>query len=280
MTATPTVAVITRTKDRIVLLKRAVESVLRQTYPHWRMAIVNDGGAAGPVEDLLSHYAAEARGRIRVLHNATSLGMDGASAVGLQQAEGELVAVHDDDDSWAPEFLNVAIASLLQVQKDFPSVRGVMTYCNRVLERVEGNLIHVEGVESFSGWVPPGMLSLDRMLAGNFVPPISFLFERAAFEALDGPYEVLPYLGDWDFLIRFLLMFDIHMVPQFLAFYHWRTATETAFGNSVTAEVDRHLHIRQVLLNRWLRADLANGRFGVGAYANLRAHLQTLLERP
>lgn len=279
MTQQPCVSIITRTKNRVVLLKRAIESVLQQTHKDWRMVIVNDGGPSEPVDTLVEHYGPAAEGRIEVVHNRQSLGMNGASAVGIRHARGDLIGIHDDDDSWAPEFLTTGLATLRSVQRDYPSVRGIATYCNRVLERMDGNIVQIESVEAFNGWAAPGLISLDRMLAGNFIPPISFLFERSAFEELQGEYEIIPYLGDWDFFIRFLVRFDVYMVPQFLAFWHWRAENETAFGNSVASEHDRHVFFHQFLLNRWLRADLAAGRFGVGCYANLRAHLQSLLDR-
>jgi hypothetical protein len=122
------------------------------------------------------------------------------------------------------------------------------------------------------------------MLASNFIPPISFVFTQTAFRELGGVYEAIPYLGDWDFLIRFLCKYDIYMIPQYLAFYHWRTAADaTSYGNSVISEVDRHHWYRQYLLNQWLRRDFASGTFGVGAYANLRnrvaAEMKTLLNK-
>src|SRR6202163_1950303 len=65
------------------------------------------------------------------------------------------------------------------------------------------------------------------------------------------------------------------MIPQYLAFYHWRSRSHTGvLGNSVTGELVRHKFYRQMLLNQWLRADLAAGRFGIGAYANLRGHIE------
>ncbi len=118
------------------------------------------------------------------------------------------------------------------------------------------------------------------MLVANFLPPISFLFTRAAFDALGGVYEAIPYLGDWDFLVRFVSKYEVFMIPQYLAFYHWRTRTDSAWmGNTVTDEIDRHQFYRQLLLNQWLRADLAAGRFGVGVYANLRNHIETLIHQ-
>ncbi len=274
----PKVGVITRTKNRPVMLKRAIESVVFQTYRNWIMVIVNDGGNPAPIEALVAHYAEQARGRIRVVHNPSSLGMEGASAVGIAAVESELLVVHDDDDSWSPEFLTVTIAELGRLQREYATVEGVTTYSNRVVERVQGQLIQIDSVEPYNSWIAPGFLSLDRMLVSNILPPISFLFTRKAFDALGGVYEEIPYLGDWDFLVRFLIAYDVFMIPQYLAFYHWRTRSNSmSLSNTVTGEVDRHHFYRQLLLNRWLRADLAAGRFGVGAYANLRTHLETII---
>ncbi len=276
MTETPRVGIVTRTKNRPVLLRRALESILFQSYRNWELVIVNDGGETTPVDELVAHYAAEADGRIRVVHNPKSLGMEGASAVGHAHLDSELIAVHDDDDSWSPEFLTITIAELRRIRRDFPDVQGVTTFCNQVMERIHGHLVHIDSVEAFNSWIPPGLLSLDRMLVANFLPPISFLFTREAFEGLDRVYEPIPYLGDWDFLVRFLCKYDVYMIPQYLAFYHWRAPTDSWMGNSVTGEIDRHAFYKQLLLNRWLRADLTAGKFGIGAYANLRNHFETI----
>jgi glycosyltransferase involved in cell wall biosynthesis len=273
----PVVGIVMRTKNRRVLLKRAIESVLSQSYQSWVLIVVNDGGDMDQVEALVERYAGEARGRIRILHNPRSLGMEGASKVGLEVLDTDLMIVHDDDDRWAPEFLTVAVRELARIRISYPSVQGVTTLVNLVMEQVHGNVIHIDSIEPFNSWVPHGLLSLDRMLSGNFIPPIAFLFSRHAFDELGGIYEPVPYLGDWDFLIRFLLKYDVYVIPQYLAFYHWRSRSESGvLGNSVTGDVDRHRFVRQLLLNKWLREDLSGGRFGAGAYANLRGHIETL----
>ena len=273
MNANGTVGIVMRTKDRPVLLRRALGSVIAQSFAQWDLVVVNDGGDPSAVDRLVAAMRPQARGTIRVVHNPASLGMQGASAIGLTLLETDLLIVHDDDDSWAPAFLEIARSELARTQADYPSARGVMTYANLVMERVRGNIVEIDSVEPFNGWIPPGFLSLDRLLASNVLPPISFLFERDAFIALGSVYEKIPYLGDWDFMVRFLREFDVLVVPQYLAFYHWRTPSETsAYDNTVTAEVERHHFYRQMLLNRWLREDISAGTFGVGAYANLRAH--------
>jgi len=170
----PTVGIVTRTKNRSVLLRRAIESVIHQTYPDWRMVIVNDGGDPGETEFLAGHYAEAAAGRIRIIHNPKSLGMEGASKVGLEAIDSDLLILHDDDDSWSPEFLSVAVNELQHMQKKFPSTQGVTTYSHVVWETVRGNLVEILSCEPFNEWVPPGFLSLDRMLAGNLPGRLGF----------------------------------------------------------------------------------------------------------
>jgi len=279
MSEHPSVGIVVRTKNRPVLLRRAIESIVHQTYANWMMAIVNDGGDEADVEFLAARYRPLTGNRISVIHNPVSLGMEGASKVGLVGLDSDLLVFHDDDDSWAPEFLSIAVNELLRVRKKFPDTQGVATYAHLVRETVRGNLIEIDAIEPFSGWVPRGFLSLDRMLAGNFIPPISFLFSRQAYLEVGSIYEVIPYLGDWDFLVRFLSRYDVYMIPQFLAFYHWRWGSEPGgLNNTVTAEVDQHHFYKQYLLNAWLRRDFAAGKAGPGTYANLRIHVEELLK--
>jgi len=277
MTERSTVGIITRTKDRAVLLKRAIESVINQTYTDWALVLVNDGGDPTIVDDLVRHYTASASGRIRIVHNSQSLGMEGASKVGLDNIDAGLLIFHDDDDAWAPEFLMVTVHELRRLQRKYPSVQGVTTRVHRVFETIRGNLVEIDSVEPFHASVPQGFLSLDRILAGNFVPPITFLFTREAYQGVGSVYEAIPYLGDWDFLVRFLSRYDVYMIPQFLAFYHWRKDSQPGgISNTVFAEVSQHMMYRQSLLNAWLREDFAAGKTGIGTYANLRMHLEAL----
>ncbi len=50
------VAIIMRTKDRNIFLKRAIESVINQTYKDWILVIVNDGGNLDDIQKLLKSY--------------------------------------------------------------------------------------------------------------------------------------------------------------------------------------------------------------------------------
>lgn len=83
-------------------LREAVDSVLRQDYPHWELLLVDDGSAdASPA---IARALAEADPRIRYLAHAdhANRGMSASRNLGLSQARGEYVAFLDADDVYLP----------------------------------------------------------------------------------------------------------------------------------------------------------------------------------
>ena len=98
------VVVVTRTKNRPILLQRCIRSVLEQSYTDWLHVIVNDGGDPISVQGLVSLSSSEYRGRVRLIHKPQSLGMQNASNVAITATESEFIVIHDDDDSWASDF--------------------------------------------------------------------------------------------------------------------------------------------------------------------------------
>lgn len=259
-----TVGIITRTKDRPVLLKRALESVIHQSYEDWRLVIVNDGGDPATVDRLVNHYAPQFRGRVSIIHNPVSLGMEAASNKGIQSVRTRYLAIHDDDDSWAPEFLTIAVAEIEQIRQKFPQVAGVIALANAIYERVEGNIVHIDRTEPYWTSAKRGFVSLSELLADNQFAPIQLLFRYDAAETIGFFRADLPVLGDWDFNIRLLSRYDIFIIPQFLAFYHHRITDQSGYGNTIHAGKNQHELYAKMLKNEWLRQDIQDRRFGIG----------------
>ncbi|MFP1683080.1 glycosyltransferase family 2 protein [Alloalcanivorax sp. C16-1] len=254
------VAVITRTKNRALILGRAVESVLGQTYQNWIHVIVNDGGEAEPVEKVLAPYKARYGDRLMVIHNPESLGMEGASNKGITACESTYVTIHDDDDTWEPEFLETCVRTLQGTP--FPSIKGVVTHTNQIFERVDDNGAREVSRRDFDPWLVS--VSLPEITEINKFMPISFLFRREVFDVIGLFDESLPVIGDWEFNIRFLSKFDVIVVKDRLANYHIRVEGNADYANTVTAGRDRHLFYRDLIVNKHLRADLEAGRVSMG----------------
>lgn len=266
------VSIITRTKNRAILLARAIQSVTSQTHTDWELIVVNDGGDPAPVNALINQTADSVRGKIRVLHHPESLGMEAASNAGLREASARYVIIHDDDDTWAPEFLTTMLRELQLNASRLASVKGIACRATRVLEEIRGEEVLIRKTEKFRADVPPGLLSLEQMLQDNIYAPIQFLYERAVFEKIGMYRESLPVLGDWEFNVRFMREFDVIHIADELAFYHHRVVDfSSVYGNSIIAGNDKHLFFNQALKNEWLRDDIRNNRTGIiqrAHYAN------------
>lgn len=270
----PRVSIIVRTKNRLVFLARCLLSIQQQGFQDWEAIIVNDGGDAAALEELLTQVPDLLRDRIVVVHHATSQGRWAAANAGVRAARGDLLVIHDDDDSWHGTFLSTMVATLDRAPL---SVGAVACHTQCVDEVVVDGTIIQKGFRPFNNWVKN--ITLFRMAARNFIPPISLVYRASAHDKLGLYREELPVLGDWDFYMRLLSHFDIQLVPRVLANYHIRPADAgEQFGNSVAAGIQTHVSVEADILNALLRKDLAEGHVGLGTIANLAYDLRELRE--
>ena len=264
------VAIITRTKDRPLLLRRAIRSVMSQSYPDYIHIIVNDGGDVEKVRSIADEENSKA-----IIHSMDSKGhMEMASNEGIQVAvyyaglrTTDYITIHDDDDSWSPEFLSIMIQEIKHFKELVPSVKGIVCRANRVYEKIEGNVISIDHLEPHVPMLPEmGLLRIADLVNDhrNFAP-IQFLYEIDTLADLMGYDPSFKVYGDWDFNLRFLEQYDIALIPNYLAYYHWRLTSSGADENSIL-EAERKLQrevYRQRIQNKYLRKD------GLGTLMNL-----------
>jgi glycosyltransferase involved in cell wall biosynthesis len=270
------VAVITRTKNRELLLRRAIESVLSQTEKDWQHVIVNDAGDPTAVDALAAEYSKYYGDRLKIVHREKSVGMEAASNAAIKASHSDYVVIHDDDDSWEPEFLEKTLTHLESFAAT-KSVKGVVSHATLVLEDLKGDKVTELSREPFNPELR--VLTLDGMAAANRVPPISFLYKREVFEEIGYYDEDLLVQGDWEFNLRFLSEYDIVVLPVALANYHIREAVTGAYGNTVVEGVDKHAQARAFIQNKLLRADIKAGKFGLGYLVNFSPKLRGLEQK-
>jgi glycosyltransferase involved in cell wall biosynthesis len=273
----PNVSIITRTKDREQFLSRAVQSVLGQVdAPNWEWIVVNDAGDKTAVEAIIARVPQELANRVKVIHLPESKGMEHASNQGIQQARGEYLVIHDDDDSWHPDFLRQMTAWLDREENE--AFAGVVCHSKRIEETVEADGIRIHSETPFNTW----LASIDpwTILEENPYPPISFMFRRSAYEEV-GPFdESLPVLGDWEFNVRLILRWPLGILPEMLAHYHHRPRSATgASANSITAGHDTHRHWEKVLRERWRQSPPLPGLESFGALASVAGSIKADRDR-
>lgn len=260
-TPVASVAVIIRTKNRPVLLRRAVEDVLSQTHADFMMVVVNDGGERAPVDELLESLSDRLQGRLVLVHNPVSRGRAGAANVGLDACVSEFVAIHDDDDTWAPTFLAECVDYLTGSGEAGVAVRTDVVY-----EQLDGDRIVELRREAFAD--DHDRVTLAETLHRNYTPTNSLVYRRDVHEAIGRYAEDLPVLEDWDFLLRLLARYNVGFLDgKPLAFWHHRPDAIGADGNSVIAEADDHLCLEDAVRARHLAADVRDtGGLGVLLY--------------
>ena len=246
------VAIITRTKNRPLLLARAFASMLEQQYANWHLYLVNDGGDPAAVDALVAQYRTFFADRLTLIHHPESLGMEAASNAGLAAVRDcDYVVIHDDDDAWHPQFLLQTVRHL----EDPAHNRhvAVAARCEVVHEEIQGQDVIEVRREPWVSWKPT--VDLLDQLQGNCFPPICLLIRHAAID-LTGPFNAdLPVLGDWDYNLRLLLVGDIGTINADLAYYHHRIDHQTGsiYGNSVHSGIDKHKTYLTLYRNSLLR---------------------------
>lgn len=252
-----TVAIITRTKNRPRLLVRCIRSVLDQTFRDWLHVIVNDGGDAKEVDNIVCQFAAEYDGRFKIVHHERSRGMEAASNSGLRAIATEYVAFLDDDDTWHPDFLANMISTLI----DTPSVQVKSAICQTeiVCEKMSGNDIIELGREPLS----PSFvcLRLDDLVIENQFTNNAMVFHRSVLDEVGYFNERLDVLGDWDFNLRLHLRYDAVVLNNVLARWHRRIPSgERHYENSIHVAGERHKMARVQIINDAIRGKWLNGR--------------------
>jgi len=110
----PLVSIVIPTHNRPELVRKAIESVLGQTFRDFEIIIIDDGQEKRAKEAVLMF----ADDRIRYVAHDKERGCSGAKNTGIREAKGKYVAFLDDDDTWSDNKLSLQIEALKDVPAD------------------------------------------------------------------------------------------------------------------------------------------------------------------
>lgn len=258
------VAIITRTRNRPIMLPRVLTSIKNQTFKNYVWVLVNDAGEKQPIEKI-ANEAIKFDIEVKVIHREKSIGMEAASNHGIRCSDSKYIVIHDDDDTWENKYLEKTVAYL----EKHENASGVITLTNRIDEIIVDDRITIKNICPYNHWIKN--IYLCDLAIENRFPPISFLFRRSIYDLVGGFDERLPVLGDWDFNLRILIEGEIHVIPYILSNYHFRLNSDDNcnYGNTVTSGIDKHILYDAIYRNEKLREDIKSGKFGIGALLSI-----------
>jgi GT2 family glycosyltransferase len=208
VTAQPPVTAVIPTHRRPEMMRRAVSSVLDQTYAgEVEVLVVFDA-----CEPVLPDVEVPAGRTLRALVNDRRRGLAGGRNTGILAAQSDLVAFLDDDDRWMPEKLDRQVAAL----DGRPDAVLVAT----AMEVDAGDRTHERRVGTSA--LSHRDLLHDRIAS---VHSSSFLVRR---DALLGPLglvdEEIPqsYGEDYDLLLRASALAPVAVVDEPLVSVTWQ----------------------------------------------------------
>ncbi len=187
--SSPRVTVLIVTYNRAEFLKEAIQSVLDQTYLGWELLIADDG-STDETGKVVQEFAAR-DARIRYIKSSHFGRIAKISNFGFRYAQGEYVAILDDDDEWLdPNKLKKQL-EFLDKNPDYVACGGGFVLVNIKGEEI-GRLFKPEKDEA---------IRLNAIFANPMINSTT-LFRRSVAEKIGLYDESLPQFADWDFWLK------------------------------------------------------------------------------
>jgi glycosyltransferase involved in cell wall biosynthesis len=198
-TKEPLVSVIMPTLNREKLIEDAIASLQKQSYSHWELIIINDGGT--PNTEL-----ANIDKRIRYFQFNKNYGQSVARNTALRFAEGEIICYLDDDDIFLNHHLKTVVDYFSKSHHSF-----VYTDSQHVIQHIDNDLISYEKPSTPYADIT---YSPERIRIQNFIPINTWAHRSICLERTGLFDESLSSLEDWELLLRFSKYFEIEHISK------------------------------------------------------------------
>lgn len=178
------------------MVKRAVESVLSQSFQDFQLIVVDDGSGDNTRELLRELYPTI------TLIEQQNKGVANARNTGLKASSGELMAFLDSDDQWLP--------MKLEKQVDMFKIKANPYICHTD----EMWIWNSKEISQKSYHRKQGGFFFERCLERCLISPSSVMISRDIFETVGLFDESMPAGEDYDLWLRISACYEISYIPE------------------------------------------------------------------
>ncbi len=199
------ISVIIPVFNRAELVKKAVESVLAQTYPCHEIIVVDDGSNDNFDDGLFGeqtlHVGRAPRARLKLIRQKNK-GVSAARNLGIKNASGDWLAFLDSDDYWLPNKLEKQIKFHQQNSDIFISQTDEIWIKNGI--RINPNKDNIKvGGDIFEQ-------SLERCM----ISPSAVMLHKDILDLVGMFDERLPACEDYDLWLRITGRHKVGLIPD------------------------------------------------------------------
>lgn len=199
--------ILTTYKRSPQMVKRAIDSVVAQSYQDWELLIVDDSPGdyekRSDVEYMVNSFS---DARIRYIPLEKNSGGCVARNRGISESKGEYITFLDDDDRYLEYKLEIQHEALKQNQ-NAGWVSGFAYSCH--IDE-DGNIIDKKLVKTQAH----GGMVFDDLILDNYIPSVSAMVKREILEKLGGFDEKMPAGQDLDLWLRVAMESELVVVAE------------------------------------------------------------------
>lgn len=202
-------------------LRRALDTVLEQLYPHWELCVADDASPKPHVAAVLAEYAARDK-RIKTTRREKNGHISAASNTAMELAVGDFIALMDHDDEIPPHALYMAAEEILR----HPDVDVIYSDEDKIDENGRRYDPYFK-----SDW------NYDLFCGQNMVSHLG-VFRRSLLEKIGGFRVGYEGSQDYDLVLRAIEHTEparIRHIPHIL--YHWRVFSSSSSFSTIALPI-------------------------------------------
>ena len=224
------VSVVIPTHNRPFYLRRAIESVLKQDYKNLEIVVIVDGYSK-ETEELVSELNIVAINPIKVIQTIDKVGGSEARNIGAENANGDYIALLDDDDEWYVDKISSQLKLIQRNNFTYDDDFICFTSLHRYKKNHLDKLPNINFEDSNSKIMTEYLFGTRGLKNIGFIQTSSILVPRKLL--LKVPFtKGLPKHQDWDWLLKIDRECDLTILqviePKLI--YHFDVPKESRVG--------------------------------------------------